>query len=257
MCRLAAYVGPPISLEKFLLQPEHSLVKQSWSPKEMREATMNADGFGIAWFADDAEAAVYKNTHPIWSDANLHSLGRSLVRPRWLAAVRSATMVSDISWANNQPFTSEHILFTHNGYLENFAQAWRGEIRRVLRPEFENRIHGTTDSEYLFALFSQYYEQTGGIAEAMTELVELLEKLARGKRALLSFIVSSPVQLVALRHAIGDASPTLYYYVEETDSGKAVHVASESLTAHEGWTRIEENRLISVDKNYNISGSTL
>ena len=223
----------------------------------MREATLNADGFGIAWFADDAQSAVYKNTHPIWSDANLHSLGRSLVRPRWLAAVRSATMVSDISWANNQPFTSEHVLFTHNGYLENFANAWRGEIRQVLQPEFENRIHGTTDSEYLFALFSQFYEQTGGIAEAMTELVELLEKLARGKRALLSFIVSSPVQLVALRHAIGDASPTLYYHVEETDSGKAVHIASESLTAHEGWTRIEENRLLSVDKNNNISGSAL
>jgi len=257
MCRLAAYVGPPVSLEKFLLQPEHSLVKQSWSPKEMREATMNADGFGIAWFDDTGTAAVYKNTHPIWSDANLHSLGRSLVRPRWLAAVRSATMVSDISYANNQPFTNERTLFTHNGYLEDFAHAWRGEIRRHLRPEFESRIHGTTDSEYLFALYSQFYEKTGKIAAAMTELVELLEKLARGKRALLSFVVSSPVQLVAIRHAVGDASPTLYYHIEETGSGSAVHIASESLTAHEGWTRIEENRLLQVDENNEISSNAL
>jgi len=257
MCRLAAYVGPPISLEQFLLEPEHSLVKQSWSPKEMREATMNADGFGIAWFADDSGSAVYKNTHPIWSDANLGSLGRSLVRPRWLAAVRSATMVSDISYANNQPFTLEHILFTHNGYLEDFAQAWRSEIRKNLRPEFENRIHGTTDSEYLFALFAQFYEKTGEIAEALKKMVELLEKLANGKRALLSFIICSPVQLVALRHAIGDASPTLYYHVEETDSGKAIHIASESLTAHEGWTKVDENHLVSIDNNYNISGISI
>lgn len=223
----------------------------------MREATMNADGFGIAWFADDGEAAVYKNTHPIWSDANLHSLGRSLVQPRWLAAVRSATMVSDISYANNQPFTSENTLFTHNGYLEDFTHAWRGEIRQHLQPEFENRIHGTTDSEYLFALYSQFYEKTGEIAAAMTELVGLLENLARGKRALLSFVVSSPVQLVAVRHAIGDASPTLYYHIEETGSGSAVHIASESLTAHEGWTKIEENRLLRVDENNEISSNVL
>jgi glutamine amidotransferase len=257
MCRLAAYVGPPISLESFLLQPEHSLVKQSWRPKEMREATMNADGFGISWFAEDQTPAVYKNTHPIWSDANLHSLGRSLIRPRWLAAVRSATMVSDISYANTQPFTNDRFLFTHNGYLEDFAHAWRSEIRGILQPQFENQVHGTTDSEYLFALFSQFYEKTGEITAAMTELVELLEKLAQGKRALLSFIVSSTTQLVALRHAIGDASPTLYYHIEETGSGKAVHIASESLTAHEGWTQIEENRLLSVSEIYEISGSTI
>lgn len=218
---------------------------------------MNADGFGIAWFADDGEAAIYKNTHPIWSDANLHSLGRSLVRPRWLAAVRSATMVSDISYANNQPFTSERTLFTHNGYLEDFTHAWRGEIRKHLQPEFENRIHGTTDSEYLFALYCQFYEKTGEIAAAMTELVGLLENLARGKRALLSFVVSSPVQLVAVRHAIGDTSPTLYYHIEETDSGSAVHIASESLTAHEGWTKIAENRLLKVDENNEISSNEL
>ena len=257
MCRLAAYAGPPISLEKFLLQPEHSLVKQSWGPKEMREAKLNADGFGIAWFADDQLPATYKNTHPIWSDANLQSLGRSLVRPRWLAAVRSATMVSDISLANTQPFTNERILFTHNGYLEDFAHAWRNEIRGILRPEFEQLIHGTTDSEYLFALFSQFYAKSGEIAAAMTELVGLLEELARGKRALLSFIVSSTAQLVALRHAIGDASPTLYYHIEETGAGKAVHIASESLTAHDGWTKIEENRLLQVNENNEISSSAL
>jgi len=257
MCRLAAYVGPPVSLEKFLLQPEHSLVKQSWSPKEMREATMNADGFGIAWFADDGAAAVYKSTHPIWSDANLQSLGRSLVRPRWLAAVRSATMVSDISYANTQPFTHDHILFTHNGYLQDFTHAWRSEIRRALQPEFENRIHGTTDSEYLFALFCQFYEKSGDIAAAVAGLVELLERLAQGKRALLSIIISSNTQLIALRHAIGDTSPTLYYHTDGVDSGKAVHIASESLTDHDGWRAVEENCLLSVDKNYNISSITI
>jgi len=223
----------------------------------MREATMNADGFGIAWYADDGKPALYKNTHPIWSDANLESLGRSLVRSRWLAAIRSATLVSDISRANNQPFTDGQVLFTHNGYLKDFTEGWRTEIRRTLEPEFENRIHGTTDSEYLFGLFCQFYARSGDISEGIKQLVEFIEKISKGKRALLSFIVCSKVQLVALRHAIGDASPTLYYHIEETNSGKAVQIASESLTADEGWTKIHENSLVSISDKNDVSSIPL
>ena len=50
MCRLAAYIGPTLRLEELLLKPEHSLVKQSWAPREMMEARLNADGYGFGWF---------------------------------------------------------------------------------------------------------------------------------------------------------------------------------------------------------------
>lgn len=257
MCRLAAYTGPPISLDEFLLQPEHSLVNQSWRPREMREATMNADGFGIAWFADDDEAACYKNAQPIWSDANLTALGRSLIRDRWLASVRSATLVSDVSYANTQPFTDRHILFSHNGYLENFTGSWRSAIRQRLHADFENRIHGTTDSEYLFALFCQLHNTTGNVADALRDLVEFLEEHAEGLRALLNIVISTPSQLVALRHAIGDVSPTLYYHIEGTASDRAIRIASESLTADGGWTPIDENRIFIINEHKEISSNAL
>lgn len=253
MCRLAAYFGPPISLEQFLLEPEHSLVNQSWQPREMREAKMNADGFGVSWFAEDGRAASYKHTQPIWSDPNLTSLARSLKRDRWLASVRSATLVNDISYANTQPFTDDAILFTHNGYLEHFTSNWRGAIRHRLSPEVENKIHGTTDSEYLFALFYQHLQEIGDIAEALAAMVSTLDQIAGKSRALLNFVVSSPGQLVALRHALADESPSLYYHIEKTNEGDAVRIASEAMTADNEWSRIDENRMVIVDDRAEIS----
>ena len=50
MCRLAAYLGPSLPLNQFLLDPPHSLVHQSWSPREMYYAKMNADGYGFGWY---------------------------------------------------------------------------------------------------------------------------------------------------------------------------------------------------------------
>ncbi|MFB3089839.1 MAG: class II glutamine amidotransferase, partial [Gammaproteobacteria bacterium] len=68
MCRLAAYIGPEISLGRFLMEPSHSLLRQSWEPKEMDEAVLNADGFGFGWVNQSNKAAIYTNTYPIWSD---------------------------------------------------------------------------------------------------------------------------------------------------------------------------------------------
>ena len=52
MCRLAAYLGTEISLSAFLQEHEHSLIQQSWAPKEMQDGTLNADGYGVAWLAE-------------------------------------------------------------------------------------------------------------------------------------------------------------------------------------------------------------
>ena len=46
MCRLAAYSGPPLPLAALTHTPTHSLVVQSYKPKQMREALLNADGVG-------------------------------------------------------------------------------------------------------------------------------------------------------------------------------------------------------------------
>ncbi|VAW77744.1 hypothetical protein MNBD_GAMMA13-583, partial [hydrothermal vent metagenome] len=49
MCRIAAYLGPPITLGMLLTEPPHSLLVQGWAPRELRYAKLNADGYGFGW----------------------------------------------------------------------------------------------------------------------------------------------------------------------------------------------------------------
>ena len=93
MCRLAAYLGPEITLAHFLLQPRHSLLVQARQPQELRYTTVNADGFGYGWYAADQLPAAYTSPLPIWSDVNLQDLGRSLRSDLWLAIVRSDSAI--------------------------------------------------------------------------------------------------------------------------------------------------------------------
>lgn len=51
MCRHIAYLGPSIPLGELLMRPPHSLVRQSWAPRHQRYGTVNADGFGVGWYA--------------------------------------------------------------------------------------------------------------------------------------------------------------------------------------------------------------
>ncbi|MFC9694474.1 ergothioneine biosynthesis protein EgtC [Kribbella sp. NPDC056951] len=56
MCRHLAYLGPPVPLAALVLDPQHSLYEQSWAPHDMRGGgTVNADGFGLAWYPDPTQ----------------------------------------------------------------------------------------------------------------------------------------------------------------------------------------------------------
>jgi predicted glutamine amidotransferase len=48
MCRFTLYMGPPIRLSSLLIEPDHSLIRQSVESRE-REEPLNGDGFGVGW----------------------------------------------------------------------------------------------------------------------------------------------------------------------------------------------------------------
>ncbi len=47
MCRWLTYAGPPVSLDRLLLEPDNALIRQGLASKLGRHLT-NGDGFG-AW----------------------------------------------------------------------------------------------------------------------------------------------------------------------------------------------------------------
>lgn len=237
MCRLAAYNGPPVRLNRLLMEPEHSLLKQSWAPREMREAALNADGFGFGWYAADGMPATYANTSPMWSDANLDGLGRSLRANMWLANVRSATPGQSISHANTQPFKYDRILFLHNGYIRDFNTRRRPAFHAYLHPEIQAGIRGDTDSEYLFALLRQHLaEHDHDLKTALLACLKALPPLLDGGVALVNIVVSNGDQLVACRHAVnGGECPTLYEARDVPDLPDATLIASERFWDTKHW----------------------
>ena len=212
MCRLAAYLGPAIPLQQFLLEPSHSLYRQSWEPRELKYAKLNADGFGFGWFGPDKAPAVYTNALPIWSDSNLSGLARTLQSPLWLAEVRSATPGNPVHQFNTAPFHDKQQLFIHNGFIREFHECVLPKINAMLSPAIAADIRGNTDSEYLFAALRQLLQDdpANGLTGALRQLFALLKKLVSTQPALLNIIVTDGTRLYATRHGINHECPSLY-----------------------------------------------
>ena len=49
MCRFLAYSGRPIFLDRLLIEPEASLVRQSHAAREAK-TVVNGDGCGVGWY---------------------------------------------------------------------------------------------------------------------------------------------------------------------------------------------------------------
>ncbi|MFI6868390.1 class II glutamine amidotransferase [Nocardia sp. NPDC050406] len=67
MCRHLGYVGPPLAVGEILTRGPHSLRTQSWAPRDMRGGgTINADGFGVAWWVPAPTAPEDHGAGVIW-----------------------------------------------------------------------------------------------------------------------------------------------------------------------------------------------
>ncbi|QLE54180.1 ergothioneine biosynthesis protein EgtC [Nostoc sp. TCL26-01] len=257
MCRLLAYLGSPVSLEKLLYKPEHSLIVQSYQPREMTSGVVNADGFGVGWYHNHqkTEPFTYKNTLPIWNDVNLPSLSRYIESQCILAYVRSATPGQALDFANCQPFHYQKSLFIHNGRIENFRKTLHRKIRSVLMPDLYEQISGSTDSEHIFALLlSQIYSNKHRPLESVlrTTLLMLSEMAKRHQvDASANIIFSDGDRLIASRFATSSSPPSLYWLKDDLNFPNSVIIASEPLFLG-NWQACPENSIISVGENGDI-----
>jgi glutamine amidotransferase len=263
MCRLLGYLGPPVGLDELLYDPEHSLVVQSYQPREM-EALMNADGFGLGWYAcaRSSDPFRYRNTAPIWSDLNLPHLSRYVESSCILGYVRSATPGFSVDFSYCQPFSSENLsvghrlLFTHNGYINRFRQTLYRPIRNALSDEIYQAIQGTTDSEHLFALILNQLQTVAGISlqQALVNALAQLGEMARafGVYFCANVLLADGQQLIAARCASESPAPSLYWLRGSSAHPDAAIVASEPLFDAD-WERCPENSTLGVGTDGAVS----
>ncbi|MBW4521534.1 MAG: ergothioneine biosynthesis protein EgtC [Scytolyngbya sp. HA4215-MV1] len=256
MCRLLGYFGSPIPLDRLLYQPEHSLIVQSYQPREMTAGLLNADGFGVGWYHPirQTEPFTYKNTVPIWSDINLPPLSRYVESSCILASIRSATPGQAVDLSNCPPFQQQFILAVHNGFIENFRQTLYRPIRDRLSDRAYQSIQGSTDSEHLFALLLTQWETSPELtlAEVLHKTLTLLSDLGQSYQTgfAANLIFSDGKQLVVSRFA-NRTVPSLYWLRNAPDFPDAVLVASEPLFAGD-WIACPENTMLTIGEDLDI-----
>ena len=243
MCRLAAYIGPELPLEQFLLSPQHSLYRQSWQPREMREAVLCADGFGIGWHGGRGPA-LYLNDRPIWHDVNLPTLAGILRSGSWAANVRSATPGQVVHAGNCQPFLAGDWLFLHNGFIEGFHPDGREIMLRLLPSSKVASLRGSNDSSFICALLEQELDALADPAAALGAVAGKLAEHYEGRKIMLNLLISRPGQLYALRHSALEHCASLYNCHDSEAFPKSHLCASEAFDDGGDWRQVPEHSLL-------------
>jgi glutamine amidotransferase len=230
MCRHLAYVGPPVSLKSLLIDPPYGLYRQAWAPRMQRHGTVNADGFGIGWYAsDDPVPARYRRAVPIWGDPSLPDLARVTRSSAVLAAVRDATVGTALGEAAAAPFASGSWLFSHNGLLAG----WPASAAGLARVEPLLAVEAMTDSAFLWALVVERLRSGTAPDVALAATIEAVE--AAGGTGRFNFLLTDGRTIVATT-----AGDTLWY--RRADDG--VTVASEPCDDEPGWTEVPDRQLL-------------
>ncbi len=256
MCRILGYLGPQVSLDQLVLKPEHSMLVQSYKPKELNNAVLNGDGFGLGWHAKDkSEPFIYRNILPMWNDRSLDDLCRYIQASSFVVNLRSATNKMPVDLSNCQPLKYGQMLFVHNGLIENFFEALQRPIREKLCDRAYRSIQGLTDSEHIFALLVHHLETQPGIdlAEALHQTIKLLASMASaaGVRIAANIILSMPDRLIALRYDNQQPAPSLYLLKNSSQFPDSVILSSEGLF-EDDWQTCSQDELISIESDRTI-----
>ena len=238
MCRHLAYLGPPAPLSRLLLEPTHSLVHQSWAPREMRGgATINADGFGVGWYPGAGAAPVrYRRDTPMWSDAALAGLAVTTVAGGVLAAVRSATAGMPVVATAAAPFADGPWLFSHNGVVAGWPSSV-GKLAERLPTTDLLTLEAPTDSALLWALVRDRLRGGAGPAEAVAATVAEVAAVAPGSR--LNLLLTDGATI---------AASTLGHSLSVRGDGSEILISSEPLDDR-GWQPVPDRTLLTATRH--------
>ena len=174
MCRHTAWLGGQRSLQEVLVDPPYGLVRQSWAPRRQRHGTVNADGFGIGWYAAGA-AVRYRRAVPLWADPSFASLAPAVRSGCGLAAVRSATAGGPAGEQACAPFQLPgEVLLSHNGAVPVAA------VAPLVSSDALAAVGSTVDSAFVAALVAE--RLPAGLGAALAGAVAAVAAVAPDAR---------------------------------------------------------------------------
>lgn len=294
MCRALMYLGHTLSLYDLLYETDASLVKQAYDPRYMH-GMQNLAGFGMAaWskqFSVVQKPLVFKSIKLPFYDKNLENIANKITAECILAHVRGMPYEGDqlgmrnvISEQNLHPFMFEdtNVVLAHNGALSSLDRLKTALIREI-KPQYFSQIKGSTDTEWLYALFlsrlASLEPTLKEMIQAVFESLEILRTL-RNKLSISSFspinlFITDGERLVATRYVmdyghyvpgiedahlayhslwytLGEAYTQIegHYKMRGYPSKSSIIVSSEPLTINpSSWIKVPEYSLLAVERD--------
>jgi glutamine amidotransferase len=234
MCRHIAYLGAEVTLGSVLRTPPSALYHQSWAPRHQRYGTVNADGFGVGWYADgDPVPARYRRSGPIWADLSFADLARVVRTRALLAAVRDATAPDPDGEAAAAPFASGPWLFSHNGAVTGWPDAL-APLAADLPPADLLSLAARCDAALVWALVLRRLTDGDPPGQALADTVTDVARAAPGSR--LNLLLTDGDSIAATTW--GDS----LYVRSDPDAGTVV--ASEPYDDDPRWRRVPDRTLV-------------
>jgi glutamine amidotransferase len=253
MCRISAYIGPPVRLSALIDDPPHGLTDQSRNAREMADSTVAGDGWGVGWHEAEAgpTPGLVKSILPLWSDQNGRSAPHAIVSGSFVGHVRYASPNIETDFANTPLYVMDDHLWTINGEV----QPWPGPLSKALRdrldPDHEADLQGTADGEMLGALWRTHFRRIGGrdIALAMRSMLREARDLVREHHGKIkaNLILASAKEVLAVRYAEPGEANSLYELSSEPRWHGGSVVASEPMDDGPGWHKVGPDTLVRVD----------
>ncbi|CAL9349821.1 Gamma-glutamyl-hercynylcysteine sulfoxide hydrolase [Streptomyces sp. enrichment culture] len=238
MCRHLAYAGPAEPLGTLLVAPPHGLYRQSWAPRRQRYGTVNADGFGVGWYAEgDPVPARYRRAGPVWADRSFADLARVVRTTALLGAVRDATLAGADAEAAAAPFAAGRWLFSHNGAVAGWPDSL-APLVRTLPPEEVLALEARNDSAFVWALVLNRLR--GGDEGPRALAGTVAEVAAAAPASRLNLLLTDGTTIAAT--AWGD---TLWYLIRP---GGGTVVASEPYDDDPRWREVPDRTLLAADR---------
>jgi gamma-glutamyl hercynylcysteine S-oxide hydrolase len=232
VCRHVAYLGDQVPLGQVLVDPSWALFRQAWAPRLQQHGVVNADGFGVGWYAPgDPTPARYRRDRPIWADDSFADLARVVRSGAFLAAVRSASPGMAAGESAAAPFVRGRWLFSHNGVIQGYPKS-AADLAAALPAERILALEAPTDSALLWALVSERLEAGAGLGESLAGVVALVERACEAR---LNLLLTDGQRVGAT--AVGNS---LYVRAEPG----SVIVASEPHNDDPGWQLVPDRSLV-------------
>lgn len=245
MCRLVAYLGGALSPAGLVFGGSHSLLRQSWAPRELLVGSVNADGYGVVWYADGVPRRIAE-ARPIWYDTELEAVLGAVRSTCVVAALRNATPGQTVDRTGLLPLVHGRWSFVLNG----FVPAFHGEHMRALRHELPDDLYaalrGASDAETLFLLAVHFAREGAAPSEALEEVAHRVAKRVGKAEAQLNMVLTDGERLGVLRASTVLVTNSLYRADRQEPAPEGVLFASEPIDPRAAWTAVDGHHRLDV-----------